>query len=86
MAGYRFRLVADPDLPGALCAMPDTDPDLWHDDMWEHLAKAICRKCPQLAPCAEWGTGRNAPPHGVIGAMNADKRAKIRRKRIEGGW
>ena len=84
-AKYRYRAAHDPAFPEALCAKPDYDPDLWFTEGLEGYAKKVCWVCPELAPCADWGTSEGAPKDGVLGGISGRNRDRIRRMKAR-GW
>jgi WhiB family redox-sensing transcriptional regulator len=42
-------------------------------------AKAVCRRCPVLATCANW-TLETGQTHGVSGGMSENERRRIKRR------
>lgn len=71
-----------PDFDGALCAQ--TDPELFHPEPGRgdlvRKAKAICRRCPHLVPCAELALSSTTFT-GVMGATTYSERRRMRRMR-----
>ena len=83
----RFRF-DPPTLPGALCAQPGRDPELWyalHGPRRQNRegraraeqAKAICRACPECAACLAWAL-EHAERVGVWGGTTPEERAAMR--------
>ena len=62
----------------ALCAQ--SDPEAWFPEAGEaaNLAKAICARCPVLAPCRAYALGR-PELRGVWGGLSERERRAVRR-------
>lgn len=75
-----------PDLPGALCAAPGQDPDLWHpangNRAGAERAKQICQRCPVREGCLAWALQAHEE-HGVWGGTTPRDRRKIRRGKTD---
>lgn len=55
-----------------------TDPDLWFSEVLadRERAKALCRTCPLMDACAEWGRGEE---YGVWAGLSAPERHRQER-------
>lgn len=72
----RALVASVPDLPRAACV--GTDPELWSSDTYAtesprtrdertDRAVAVCRACPEFAPCHEWvASSRHYELNGVV--------------------
>lgn len=92
LSGLRAGL-ALPSLPGALCARPGQDPDLWFpangDRAGAERAKAACSGCPVRSRCLEWALAAGERS-GIWGGTTPNERNQLRkaatRGRAPGGW
>lgn len=97
MSRYRRREVSTPSppalslpvLPGAACAEPGLDAELWFPQKGAHglnsgriaQAIAICNTCPVQAACAEWALSQHV--EGIWGGLTRNDRLRERRRRRE---
>ena len=65
---WRLPDVRLPVLPGALCAEPGADGELWFDWARQPEAISICVRCPVRAACDAFATAEHIT-HGVWGAV-----------------
>ena len=66
---------------GALCSNTKKyDPDLWFEHHTEQYAKEICKTCPLLLTCAQYGI-ENDEQFGVWGGLSPTDRRALRGKR-----
>jgi WhiB family transcriptional regulator, redox-sensing transcriptional regulator len=81
-----LRRFTPPELPGALCADRDQDPDLWFprngDWVGAERAMAICRICPVRERCLQWALD-NGEREGIWGGTTPGGRRQLRKARAE---
>ncbi|SRR5216683_1469852 len=77
-----------PDLPGALCAAGDQEPDLWFpafgDRVAAERAKGVCARCPVREGCREWALAAGERS-GIWGGTTERERRVLRRSRAREG-
>jgi WhiB family redox-sensing transcriptional regulator len=69
-----------PDLPGALCSQ--ADPEAWFPVKGgsAELARSICARCPERAPCLAWAL-ETGEQFGVWGGTTARERRQLLARR-----
>jgi len=72
-------VIALPVLPGAACAEPGADPELWFSSLPRQRAEAeaICQTCPARQACGQWAAGE----HVKFGIWGGTQRGPWRRTR-----
>ena len=85
--GTLRRGLTPPELPGALCAQRNHDPDLWFpkngDWASAERAKTICQLCPVQDACLEWALEARER-EGIWGGTTPDDRRRLQRTRARG--
>jgi WhiB family redox-sensing transcriptional regulator len=80
---YTYRGL--PSLPGALCAQPGVNPEMWFGFTAKEKAeaKSICLTCPELGPCQRYADEAEAdlPPQDLSGIWGGEDPAERRFRR-----
>lgn len=86
LSGLRAGL-ALPSLPGALCARPGQDPDIWFpangDRAGAERAKVACFGCPVRSRCLDWALAAGERS-GIWGGTTPNQRNQLRKATTQG--